>query len=57
MEPHQQRVGDEESALAEKIVKLVAFISTRQIFEMLPEREKILLKTSFTLCSATTAFC
>jgi hypothetical protein len=44
MEPHQQRVVDEQSALAEKVVKLAAFISANPTFKALPEREQALLR-------------
>ena len=46
MEPHQQRVVDEKTALADKILKLSAFIEGG-VFETLPVQEQHLLLAQF----------
>lgn len=40
MQPHQQRVVDEKSALDEKITALSAFIEKSPVFKGLPPTEK-----------------
>lgn len=40
MQPHQQRVVDEKTALDEKLDKLKAFIETNPTFNSLPDDER-----------------
>lgn len=40
MQPHQQRVVDEESELGKKFEALNVFISSSEIYRKLPEEER-----------------
>lgn len=43
MQPHQQRVLEEQTQLQDRIEKLDRFINTNEIFSTLPQRERDLL--------------
>lgn len=44
MQDYQQRVLDEQTALADKLVKLTKFISASDAFAALPDEDKVLLR-------------
>jgi hypothetical protein len=46
VQPHQQRVIEEQKELTEKLVKLSAFLGTA-VFSKLPEAEKLRMRRQF----------